>query len=73
MGNVWGIVSIILAIIGFFFAGIILGILAIIFGVIGLSKDDKKVYAKIGIILGIIVLIIGIIVLIIFAAWIIGA
>ena len=69
MGNTWGIIAIILAIIGFFFFGLVLGILAIIFGIIGLSKDDKKIYSKIGIILGIIVPILCILALFLLWTW----
>ena len=56
MGKVFGILSIIFGILGIalFFTGytLILAPLAIIFGIIGLFKDDNKALPIIGIILG---------------------
>ena len=61
MGKTYGIVSLILAIIGIFIAGIILGPIAIILGVIGRKKDDSKGLATAGLIIGIIVTVLAII------------
>lgn len=59
--NTWGILSIILGIIGLFLlAGFFLGIIAIICAYNGLRKDKKKFYSRIGIVLGIICFILGI-------------
>ena len=56
MGKIFGILSIIFGILGIalFFTGytLILAPLAIIFGIIGLFKDDNKALPIIGIILG---------------------
>lgn len=51
----------------FFFPiiGIILGTLAIIFGLIGLTSDEDNVMATIGLILGILTVIIGVIIIVI--------
>jgi len=57
--NSFGITALVLGICGIFFLPILLGILAIIFGSIGISRNQK--YAKAGLILGILDLIIGII------------
>ncbi len=69
MGSGFGIVSLILSIIGigtlflrfiffnFFFigpAGIVFFVLAIIFGIIGIAKDDSKAPGIIGLIIGIV-------------------
>ena len=72
MGKTYGILSLIFAIIGIFFFGIILGPIAIILGVIGRKKDDSKGLATAGMIIGIIVTILAIIGLIIFGAYILG-
>ena len=61
MGKIYGILSLIFAIIGIFFYGIILGPIAIILGVIGRKKDDSKGLATAGLIIGIIVTILAII------------
>jgi hypothetical protein len=61
MGKTYGILSLIFAIIGIFFFGIILGPIAIILGVIGRKKDDSKGLATAGLIIGIIVTILAII------------
>lgn len=66
MGKTYGIVSLILAIIGIFFAGIILGPIAIILGVMGRKRDDSKGLATAGLIIGIIATILAIIILIFF-------
>ena len=72
MGKGYGIASLILAIIGIFFLGIILGPIAIILGVMGRKRDDSKGLATAGLIIGIIVTILAIIGLIIFGAYILG-
>jgi len=59
--DILGIVAIIVAIIGFFFEGIILGIIAIILALIGLSRDRRNLYCMIGLILGIICFILGLV------------
>jgi len=64
--------SLIFAIIGIFFAGIILGPVAIILGVIGRKKDDSKGLATAGLIIGIIVTILAIIGLILFGIYLTG-
>jgi len=64
MGKTYGIVSLILAIVGIFFAGIILGPIAIILGVMGRKRDDSKGLATAGLIIGIIVTVLAIIILI---------
>jgi len=61
MGKTYGILSLIFAIIGIFFFGIILGPIAIILGVIGRKKDDSKGLATAGLIIGIIATILAII------------
>lgn len=65
MGKTYGIVSLILAIIGLFILGIILGPIAIILGVIGRKKDDSPGLATAGLIIGIIVFVLSVILLII--------
>jgi hypothetical protein len=72
MGKTYGILSLIFAIIGIFIAGIILGPIAIILGVIGRKKDDSKGLATAGLIIGIIVTVLAIIGLIVRGASIIG-
>lgn len=72
MGKTYGIVSLILAIIGIFFAGIILGPIAIILGVMGRKRDDSKGLATAGLIIGIIATVLAIIGLILFGFYIIG-
>jgi len=72
MGKTYGIVSLILAIIGIFILGIILGPIAIILGIMGRKRDDSKGLATAGLIIGIIVTILAIIGLIIFGAYILG-
>ena len=59
--DILGIVAIIVAIIGFFFEGIILGIIAIILALIGLSRDRRNLFCIIGLILGIICFILGLV------------
>ena len=71
MGKTYGIVSLILAIIGIFVFGIILGPIAIILGAIGRKKDDSKGLATAGLIIGIIVTVLSIIFLIWWGAMII--
>jgi len=56
-----GKISLILGIVGIFIASIILGPLAIYFGIKGLKKDEKKGVARVGLILGIIDIILFII------------
>jgi hypothetical protein len=68
MGKVFGLIALILGIIGiigvwfltffFYFSALIIGILAIVFGGIGIAKDDSKGLGIAGLILGIITLII---------------
>lgn len=72
MGKIYGILSLIFAIIGIFFAGIILGPIAIILGVIGRKEDDSKGLATAGLIIGIIVTILAILFLIVWGAYILG-
>ena len=72
MGKTYGILSLIFAIIGIFIAGIILGPIAIILGVIGRKKDDSKGLATAGLIIGIIVTVLAIIGYIVRGASIIG-
>ena len=57
--DVLGIVAIILAIIGFFFQGLILGIIAIILAAIGLMRDRRNIFCILGLILGIICVILA--------------
>ena len=64
MGKGYGIASLILAIIGIFIAGIILGPIAIILGAIGRKKDDSPGLATAGLIIGIIVTVLSIVILI---------
>ena len=59
--DVLGIVAIIVAIIGFFFEGIILGLIAILLAAIGLYRDRKNIFCTIGLILGIICFILGLV------------
>lgn len=66
MGKGFGIASLILGIIGIFFAQIILGPLAIIFGIIGRKKDDSKGSATAWLIIGIIGTILAILFIILF-------
>ena len=68
MGKTYGILSLIFAIIGFFFAGIILGPIAIILGVMGRKRDDSKGLATAGLIIGIIVTVLSIIFIIVIGA-----
>jgi len=72
MGKTYGIVSLILAIIGIFVFGIILGPIAIILGVMGRKRDDSKGLATAGLIIGIIVTILAIIGLILFGFYVAG-
>jgi len=65
MGKTYGIVSLILAIIGLFILGIILGPIAIILGAIGRKKDDSPGLATAGLIIGIIVFVLSLVLLII--------
>jgi len=57
-GNTYGIVALVCGLVGLFgalyFFGIVLGIIAIVMGGIGLSRDDNNSMAVIGLILGII-------------------
>ncbi len=55
--NTFGIISIIFAILAIFIAPLILAVLAIIFGIIGLSQDRDKTLATIGFIIGIIIIV----------------
>ncbi len=67
MRNKYGTIATILGLVGICGFGIVLGPLAIIFGKIGVKKDEENAVAIIGLILGIIVTalwIIGIILLI---------
>jgi len=72
MGKGYGIASLILAIIGIFVGGIILGPIAIILGIMGRKRDDSKGLATAGLIIGIIVTILAIIFLIVWGAYVIG-
>jgi len=58
----FGIASLVLGILGLFVGGIPLGILAIIFGAVGLSKNQK--FSLAGLILGIIDFVVGLIIVI---------
>ena len=68
MGKVFGLLGLLFGIIGivgvwfftffFYFSALIIGILAIVFGAIGIAKDDSKGMGIAGLILGIITLII---------------
>lgn len=60
--NGFGIASLVLGICGLLFLGIILGPLAIIFGAIGISSNQK--YSKAGLVLGIIDTVISVIALV---------
>lgn len=53
-----GILSIILAIVGFFIFGLLFGLLAVIVGIIGLTKKNDEVLCIIGIVLGILAILI---------------
>jgi len=59
--DILGIVAIILAIIGFFFEGIIFGLVAILLAAIGFKRDRNNIYCIIGLILGVICLILGLV------------
>jgi hypothetical protein len=61
--NSYGIVALICGILGLFipFAGLFLGIIAIILGGLGTSRDDSPGMATVGIVLGVLDLICGII------------
>ena len=61
-----GIISLICGILGFFipFVGLLLAIVAIIFGLKGRKEDDEPLLATIGLILGLIAVIISIIVIV---------
>jgi len=62
--NSYGTAALVCGIVGFFFAGIILGVLAIIFGGVSLNRQEKnKGLGVTGLVLGIIDVIIAIIVL----------
>ncbi len=50
--NSFGVAALVIGIVGLVFMPVILGILAVIFGAIGMNKEQK--YAKAGFILGII-------------------
>ena len=65
--NTFGIISLVLAILAIFIAPIILSILAIIFGIIGLSQDQDKTLATIGLIIGIVILILSFLGIIVWA------
>jgi hypothetical protein len=52
--NFFGILAIITGAIGFFFAGIILGVAAIFFGFLGVTRDHSSAFGVLGVILGII-------------------
>ena len=67
--NIFGILSLIFGILGFFVAPLIFGILAIVFGLIGLSHDESKTLATIGLILGIIILVLVFIGVVRWAFW----
>ncbi len=67
--NTFGIISLVLAILAIFIAPIILSILAIIFGIIGLSQDRDKTLATIGLIIGIVILILSFLGIIVWAFW----
>lgn len=67
--NIFGIFSLIFGILGFFIAPLIFGILAIVFGLIGLSHDNNKTLATIGLILGIIILVLVFMGVIRWAIW----
>jgi len=67
--NTFGIISLVLAILAIFIAPIILSILAIIFGIIGLSQDQDKTLATIGLIIGIVILILSFLGIIVWAFW----
>lgn len=67
----WGVWSLIIAIIGLLFiAGLFLGIVSIFCGYQGLKKDKRKLYSRVGIIIGIICVILGIIWMILFLIYI---
>lgn len=55
--NALGVSSLVLGIIGLFIAGIPLGLLAIIFGAIGMSRKQR--FSKAGFVLGIIDVVLG--------------
>jgi len=59
--DILGIAAIIVAIIGFFFEGIILGLIAILLAAIGLYRDRNNIFYIIGLILGVICFILGLI------------
>lgn len=73
MGKGYGIASLIISIIGIFVAGIILGPIAIILGLVGRKKDDSKGLATAGLIIGIIVTILWIILIIFLGFHLAGA
>lgn len=50
----FGKIAIIVGIIGFFFMGLIVGTLAIIFGFLGVARDHSPTLGVIGVILGVI-------------------
>jgi hypothetical protein len=71
MGKVFGLIGLIFGLIGiigiwfitfyFYFGPVLIGILAIIFGGIGIAKDDSKGLGIAGLVLGIITIIIWVI------------
>lgn len=77
MGSPFGIVALIMGIIalatffllGWWALGVITAILAIIFGAIGIAKDDSKVMAIIGLVFGMIVIVLIILIIIFIATF----
>lgn len=79
MSNTNGIISLIVALVGlfiswflvfFFFIGFIFPVVAIIFGAIGISRDDSKGMAIAGLVIGIIDLLCLLLVIFLLAAFI---